>query len=299
MSIEGELRGALDVPAPPVKTTLDDVLRRGRRRVFAQRAGAVLGVVVVVAGVGFGAATLNAAGPTEPATPPSSLTTLPPRPLEEPLDWKRVDVPPQTPLHTFQPGNTAPPPDGRKILDLPFCDMSFRQEGLNMQVGIVELPQAFLDKAREGVRRDAGKAVGPLQAAARHYEFDVSDERGTGSIRITAGKFRTTPRVAADDGVWETGDCLPPYRHVLEDGSIVQVHSVHGYEPFQSLTQRMAIYRADGTLIQFELHNFGSPDMTPDPKQPRNLVRTGPGRETLPLTDRQFALLGATVAAGS
>ncbi|MDT7787900.1 MAG: hypothetical protein QOF58_6319, partial [Pseudonocardiales bacterium] len=59
MNIEEKLRGALDTPAPPPTTTLDHVLKRGRRRVFAQRAGAMLGVVAVVAGVGFGAATLN------------------------------------------------------------------------------------------------------------------------------------------------------------------------------------------------------------------------------------------------
>lgn len=301
MTIEDELRGALDVAAPPAKTTLDDVLRRGRRRLFAQRAGAVLGVVAVVAGVGFGTAYVNSAGPSEPASPPPSLTEEPVPPSQT-LDWQRVDTPAQRAPQTFRPAATAPPPAGRKILDLTRCDIKFRTLPLTQHVGTVVLPPEFLGRVKAGLQRYAhNTTIGDVQSSANKpdYSFDVSDGGGTGSVRVAAGRFSGTPRAAADEGVWETGDCAPPYRHVLENGTIVQVHEVHGFEPFQSQVQQMTVYRADGVLIQFELRNFGSPDLRPNPKQPQFWERIGAGRETLPMNESQFAVLGLTVAEGA
>jgi len=301
MTIEDELRGALDVAAPPTRTTLDEVLRRGRRRVFAQRAGAALGVVIVVAGVGFSAAALNSAGPAGPATPPSSLTESRPTPTQA-FDWRRVDTPPQSAPQTFQPGSSAPPPSGWRNLELPRCDMKMWQVSLAKEVGTVALPPEFLGKVQEGLLRHAtGSKVSALKSETNHpsYRADVSDDQGTGSISVTAGRFNGTPRAAADAAVWETGDCDPPYREVLESGTIVQLHEVHAFEPFRSLVQRMVIYRADGLLIQLELGSFGSPDMRPDPKRPGEQERFGKGRETLPMTQQQFAMLGLTVAEGA
>ncbi|MDQ3790605.1 MAG: hypothetical protein M3422_25635, partial [Actinomycetota bacterium] len=55
------LRTLTDDPAPPVTTTVDQVLRRGKRRVFVQRAVAIAGVVAVVAAIGAATVLLRSA----------------------------------------------------------------------------------------------------------------------------------------------------------------------------------------------------------------------------------------------
>ncbi|MDX8144035.1 hypothetical protein SK854_18090 [Lentzea sp. BCCO 10_0061] len=296
MNIEDELRGALDVSAPPPTTTLDHVLKRGRRRVFAQRAGATLGMFAVVAGIGIGATTLNHAAPDlTPADQPNTGAAT----VEHPLGWPRVDTPPQIPYRTWSPASSAPPPAGRAVVDIPLCDMKAPQQLRSVELGAREVdPEtvaAWLDEARKVLPEVTIGAATP-DPTHTSYEADVSDSRGTGSLRITLARFTGTPLENANDALWETGDCQPAQRHVF-DNSVLQLHSVRPYEPFQTLVQVLRVYHKHNTLIQLELRNFGSPDMTPDPKQPGSLQRTGAGRATLPLTEEQFARLGPAVAA--
>lgn len=299
MTIEDELRGALDVAAPPARTTLDEVMKRGRRRVFAQRVGAVLGVVTVVAGVGFSAASLNSADPT-PATPPTSRTE--PAPSEQPLDWPRVNLPPQASPKVHTPDATAPPPPGRAILRLPVCERKQSKVPMVQDTGTVIFEPELLIKLQEALLRHRGNAkVGGLKSEFDdpiHYLADVSDERGTGSVIVFAGRYTGTPLAAADAGVWETGDCNPPYRRVLANGTIVQLHEVHIYGPFQLIAQRMVVYRPDGLMLKFELRNFGTPDLRRSASR-AEWEFVGTSRETLPMTQQQFAALGLTVAEGA
>ncbi|MFD5824055.1 hypothetical protein [Lentzea sp. NPDC060358] len=295
MNIEDELRGALDVSAPPPTTTLDVVLKRGRRRVLAQRAGAVLGVFAVVAGIGVGATTLNHAAPPTPADAPD----YGPATVEHALGWPRVDTPPRVPYRTWSPAASAAPPAGRPVVDIPLCDItpSLRPENLDLGAVVFE-PEpvaAWLDQARKALPEVTIGAATPNRYHTA-YEADVSDSRGTGSIRITAGRFAGDPRVAADAALWETGDCRPAQRLELA-GSVVQLHGVRPFEPFQSLVQALRVYRSDNTLLQVELRNFGSPDyVADDPKNPGAPRRTGQGRPTLPLSDEQFSRLGPVFA---
>lgn len=294
MNIEDELRGALDVSAPPPTTTLDHVLKRGRRRVFAQRAGAALGVFAVVAGIGFSAATLNSAAPQTPADAPNEG----PATVEHALGWPRVDAPPQIPYRTWEPASTAPPPAGRAVVDIPLCNMKPPQQPRLVDLGArqfdPETVAAWLDQARKVLPEVTIGAATP-DPTHTSYEADVSDSRGTGSIRITLARFTGTPLENANDALWETGDCEPAQRLVL-NGSVVQLHGVRPYEPFQSLVQVLRVYHYDNTLIQLELRNFGSPDHVADPQSPGARKRTGAGRSTLPLSDEQFARLGPAIA---
>jgi hypothetical protein len=296
MNLEDELRGALNVAAPPPTTTLDVVLQRGRRRVFAQRAGAVLGVVAVVAGIGFGAATLNQAAPREPA---DRLDPGPATVVHE-LGWPRVSTPPQKPYDTWRPASSAPPPAGRAVAEVPMCDMKPSTRQRVVQLGQQSVSPAFVSAFLVRVREELpGMTIGDPEsnASGTNYEFDVSDAGGTGSIRLSAGKFTGTPLEHADDALWETGDCEPARRLHSGDGSIMQLHSVRPYEPFQSLIQVLAVYRKDGLHVQLELRNFGSPDVRSNPNQPGVSQRIGAGRPTLPLSEEQFARLGPAVAA--
>jgi hypothetical protein len=296
MNIEEKLRGALDAPAPPPTTTLDVVLKRGRRRVFAQRAGAMLGVAAVVVGIGIGAGALNHAAPAHtPADQPNEEPSV----VEHALGWPRVNTPAQQPYGTWTPASTAPPPPGSPILTLPRCDMQPRKLQESISIGSEELPAEFIDKWIGTVRQQLpGVQVGTLSPRIGHptYEVDLTDQGGTGSVSLSAGRF-TGPAVQyADDSLWFTGDCEPPYRQVLPDGTIVQLHGMHVFEPFQTLEQVMTVFRPDGRAFRLVQHNYGSKDMRPDPKQAGVWERIGAGRPNLPLSEEQFARLGPAIA---
>ncbi|GGN00364.1 hypothetical protein GCM10011609_43390 [Lentzea pudingi] len=298
MNIEDELRGALDVAAPPPTTTLDVVMRRGRRRVFAQRAGAVLGVVAVVAGIGFGATTLNQAAPTpQQADRPDAG----PATVEHAVGWPRVNTPPQTPYGTYTPAATAPPPAGRPILSMPQCNIGDRKRAMKVPTGAVKPNDEFVQKWVGTVRQQLPEVrVSDLlprleRSPWKESGVDLTDAGGTGSVWLTLGRFAGTPLEYADDNLWTSGDCEPPYRTTLPDGTIIQLHSVRAAEPFQTLLQVMEVFRPDGLLLHLQLANYGSKDMRPA-AQEGYWERSGPGRANLPLSEEQFSRLGPAIA---
>ncbi|MFJ8960085.1 hypothetical protein ACIRG5_11925 [Lentzea sp. NPDC102401] len=290
MNIEDELRGALDVSAPPPTTTLDHVLKRGRRRVFAQRAGAMFGVAVAVVGIGIGATTLNHAAPDRtPADQPNEA----PSTVEHTLGWPRVNTPTRAPYRTWSPAASG----GGAAIDIPLCTVKApsvpREPGLGAQPLARELVAKWRDQAEKLLpEMTIGEVTGfPSNVL---FEFHVSDSSGTGSIRIWAARFAGTPQASADDGLWETGDCEPARRLVQPDGSVAQLHEVRPHESIQALTQTLAVYREDGLLIQIEQRNYTSASVTA--RTPANPDVTG--RPTLPLTDEQFSRLGPIIAEG-
>lgn len=290
MNIEEELRGALDVSAPPPTTTLDHVLKRGRRRVFAQRAGAMFGVAVVVVGIGIGATTLNHAAPDR--SPADRLNETPVT-VERTLDWPRVNTPARTPYGTWTPAANATPSAGRPLAPIPLCNATDVKNGFGLSAE--PLSAKSVDSWIDLVRRTLPEVtISPGNSSEYAIEFDVTDSGGTGGIRILAGRPTGTPQGNADDGLW-AGDCEPARRLSRADGTIMQLHSVRPVEPFLTLKQVLQVYRKDGLYVQLELLNFGSPDMAPAPDQP-GWVRTGPGRANLPLTEEQFARLGPAIA---
>jgi DNA-directed RNA polymerase specialized sigma24 family protein len=200
----------------------------------------------------------------------------------------------QQPYDTWKPASSAPPPPGRPVAEIPLCGTRSHQ-GLDAEQLSTEFVSRLLELVpRELPEKTIGNAPGNSPGTV---EFDVTDFQGTGSIRITGARFKGTPQSYADERLWETGDCEPARRLTAGDGTVMQLHSVRPFEPFQSLVQVLSVYRKDGLLVQLELRNFGSPDMTPGPEQPGSLRRTGAGRATLPLTEEQFARLGPAVAA--
>ncbi len=135
----------------------------------------------------------------------------------------------------------------------------------------------------------------PEKRDAWGYEVDVTDADGTGSIRFGVGDFTGTPLASADEQAFDVGNCVPPKRRVLTDGTVLQLYEVRPSEPFQSLTQVLRIFRPNGELYQVVVQNWGSRDFEPNPDQPQIPTRVGEGRPTLPLTEAQLAEIGLAI----
>jgi hypothetical protein len=132
----------------------------------------------------------------------------------------------------------------------------------------------------------------PEQREGWVYEFDVSDPDGTGSVRFEIGDYTGTPLAAADKQAFDVGNCEPPKRHVLADGTVLQLYETRVSEPFRSLTQTLRIFLSNGRMYQVVAQNWGSPDLRTNPDEPGSPIRVGRGRETLPLTEAQLAEIG-------
>ncbi|MFC3899198.1 hypothetical protein ACFOWZ_47700 [Lentzea rhizosphaerae] len=257
MNVEDELRGALDVSAPPATTTLDDVLRRGRRRLFARRAGAAFGAMAVVAVIGIGGAVWNQAGPSVP--------------LGNPGQWPRVSETAREPMHPNDPNRD--------------CGIQLPAVPLVRNFGGV----AFSAEQLRSWRKKAQAVISPVdidseivEDVLNTYDFDVVDERGTGSVRLSAGTFSGTPSEAADEAVWANGSCEPPRRAEARDGTVYQLYDLRWESPTK--TQTLHVYRPDGHVFRIVQSNRGR-------------AEPSRGRETLPLTVEQLVKLGPAVAA--
>jgi hypothetical protein len=173
--------------------------------------------------------------------------------------------------------------------------------------GILPAPAALQDALLAATRAAAPRArLGDLRERhlvpdrpekrdAWEYEVDVTDADGTGSIRLDVGDFTGTPLASADEQAFDVGNCVPPKRRVLTDGTVLQLYEVRPSEPFQSLTQVLRIFRPDGELYQVVVQNWGSRDFEPNPDQPQIPTRVGEGRPTLPLTEAQLAEIGLAI----
>jgi hypothetical protein len=264
MNIEDELRGALDVSVPPPTTTLDHVLKRGRRRVFAQRAGALLGVVVVVAGIGFGATTLNTAEPPSPADEPDHGPAV----FVHELGWPRVNLP------------------RRELADPANPELGCGISGQPSSVGRERLSD---DKMRgwrtrvQAVVPDASVDSSLVEDVVNVFEVGISDRDGAGSVRLATGSFGGGPLAAADEAVWATGSCEPPQRTTGPDGTVYQLYDVRPNVPYDGIVQTLYVFRPDGKAFRVEQLNSGANS-------------TGSTRPGLPLTQEQFASLGPAIA---
>lgn len=281
------LRKEIDGPAPAVRTQLSDIVPLGRRRRRIRHVGGVAAAVIALAGVGV---LLGVVGPKDTLLNEPALDgPTRPRPPAE-LDWDRAPLPAHTPYSTWSPGFTAPPPPGREIPAIPMCDMG----SLQTVFGHTEIPPELLQRLRRSVQRvartvEVSGVVADHNAGYHFYRMDVTDSGGVGSVAITATTFAGTPAQAADAQAFEVGNCLPPQRTVRPDGTILQIYSVRPSEPYASLQQTVRVYRPDGIQYSISTHNWGSPDVRPDPRQPSVPKRIGAGRGTLPLTERQLA----------
>jgi hypothetical protein len=314
------LRAELAQRTPPrPRGGLADAVARGRRRRRRQQVGAALAVVAAVAGVATAVVSAGAllSGGQDVAANGTSPTEAP---------WPRAGLPAHSPDTTWTPAPTAPPPAGWPTGPVPRCEIpdtadrdldSVRADQAALQqrawqamaavIGVPSVSRSTDPSVPESSGSSAAVSddatVGPLLETklsstrpntrdAFTYTADVSDAGGTGSVMFTFGRFTGDPLTAADDQAYDMGNCQPPKRHVLADGTVLQIYDVAPSEPFASLDQTLRIYLPDGQLHSLSVRNFGSPDFATNRDDPAHPHRVGAGRPTLPLTEAQLAELG-------
>lgn len=266
-----------DEPAPPVATSLDQVLRRGRRRVLARRVSAVAGVVAVVAAIG--ATTILLRGPEEPggdrvqvAATTSATPTVPATVWEtQPIDEETCKQNPQhnipgTPPETLLPQDVVEPAFTSAIVDV--VDPNLVPLGADWQ-------------------EHSPKAGGP-----RGYivaEIPVGDDYG--QLQLEAEVFPGTPTQMADASLHSYGDCKAPMRHTLVDGTVMQLFRADRREPEQP-TQHLQVFRPDGRMYIITAAGWSEQDYVPAAGGGHFIVG---GRGKLPVTERQLSEIAETM----
>ena len=297
---DDELRAAvlaeLDTAPPAAGGGLGEVVRRGRRRRRARHAGTALAVVALLTVTGA-AATALGGDPLPPAT------SAPP----DEVSWPHADLPWQTHIGVWEGPPPATPPTGDERIALhTLCEIpDVIHDRLNVYQATAEqrgrLEAALRAATAHAVDPDlpvpalGEKHLSPDRPEKREgwvYEVDINVPGGTGSLRFEIGDYTGTPLAAADAQAFDVGNCEPPQRHVLADGTVLQLYEMRPSEPFESVTQTLRIFLPNGRLYQVVTQSWGSPDFETNRDDPGSPIRVSKGRETLPLTAAQLAEIG-------
>ncbi len=217
-----------DEDAPPVTTTLDQVLRRGKRRVVMQRVSAVAGVVAVVAAIGVGAMLLR------PGDQGDTVRAADKDPVTLSLDgWELV--------------KPRAADGGCPVPDQPLA------EGDSQLLSEQVVQRAFFDAIKGGM------GAGPLMVSSNWQlnppeqntprgliVADVSMPAGSVRLQLEAGRFGGTPQGAAD--WWKVmGECEPPYRLVQADGTVLQLYPARDYRAELPM-QQVQVFQPTGRM---------------------------------------------------
>ncbi|TVT52805.1 hypothetical protein FNH05_12445 [Amycolatopsis rhizosphaerae] len=267
------LQTLLDEPAPPARTGLEDVVRRGRRRVLARRLGSAAAVIAVVAGVGMASTSLRATpGTVESASGGGSLQ-----------GWQTVDVPavvviPKGDLTLEEAAKVGPVCRSR-------AQTSVSIEGTTLPEQTVV--QAFLQAV-------AAAAPG-AKVVQTHLSWepptrgmlraDITGQKAAGGIDLMADRYRGTAQQAADADAHADGNCSSPQRRTLPNGVVLQLYSpqlLKGDLQVQSLR----VYGPNGRMYVLTMRAY----LTGGGK----VVRPDPG--AFPLSESQFAQVGVRLA---
>lgn len=281
MFTDDEARHALhalnDEPVPPVATSLDQVLRRGRRRVFLRRASAVAGVAVVVAAIGATTILLRGSedaggdrvqvAATTSATPTAPATVWEPQPVdEETCKQNPLNNVPGTPQGTLLPKN---------VVELAFTG------------AIVDVVSPDLIPLSADWQEHSQKADGPRG----YIVVEIPMGNGNGQLQLEATVFPGTPTQMADASLYTYGDCTAPMRHTLADGTVMQLFQADRRDPEQP-TQHLQVYRPDGRMYIVTAAGWGQQDYVPAAGGGHFIVG---GRGKLPVTEQQLSEIAETM----
>jgi hypothetical protein len=272
------LQALNDDPAPPAVTTLDEVLRRGRRRVFVQRACAVAGVVAVVAAIGVTAVLLR---PSEPSgVQVAESTTAPPAPTGPLPGWETMELDESTCKQNPLINVPGTPPDS--LLPEAIVTSAF--------TGAIETVRGPMAGAATTQWEDySQKANGP-----RGYVVaEVPMDNGNGQLQLEAQVYGGTPTAMADASLYAYGDCRPPARHTLPDGTVLQMFQRDDFHPEQPM-QHLQIYRPDGREYIITAAGWSEADMVP---VGGGAYTTRGGRGELPTTEVQLVEIATKLVA--
>jgi hypothetical protein len=197
------LRAIAEAPEPPSTTTAHQVIRLGRRRLRARRAGTVAGlaagVVTIVTGIVMGSSLLATPNGSDVAASPS----VQPPPLEL-SDWTKIEA------ENEECDFDADPPSGA---DLPLPTKDGAESAVVDAVASATGSQ-YESLVREWHEPDAnhpgsGRLTGVVPTEAGPALLDVFVSSFGGSAQ-DAGRLH----LAAES-------CFPHYRTVLDDGTVM------------------------------------------------------------------------------
>jgi hypothetical protein len=282
------IRAVADAPAPPATTTLDTVIRRGRRRTLVQRGATVAAVVGFVAAIGVGGVLLRSAtasqgvhpaGPSPTAEPPSThpLPSTPPPPGLLP-GWTWVDAPITSDGSPYCKGgtNTSAPPE------LPLPDQA------EVRTRFVSTVRGQTGTEPHLVRQDWDPRSPKTGAPRGYLEVNVDMGDGPGSVQLEVDTFGGAPGWAADADAATYGNCDRPMRKTLASGAVLQLYPPERSDP-KLPAQHLGIYLPGGRHYVITTAGYGESDKV-DLGDVGYTIEGGRGR--LPLTSSQLAGLG-------
>lgn len=268
-----------DDQAPPVTTTLDQVVRRGRRRLFVQRASAVAGVVAVVAAIGVGAILLRTGDDGDGVRVANQPTSAPTG--DHLPGWTPVPLPASTRRseNSCQQPYVELPPE----VDIPLAsEVHVRDAYVNAAEQVV---------GRVGLtNRHAWMTDSPRHGGPRGYlNLEVPMANGNGQLMLEAGRFGGTPEQVANASITVYGNCGEPLRHRLADGTVLQLYPLDDRDQ-QAPSQHLQIYRPNGLVYVITSAGWSDADLTP-PDTNGSQTLAG-GRGTVPVTEEQLVAIG-------
>lgn len=223
------LQTLTDGPAPLPTTTLGQVLRRGRRRVFVQRAGAVAGVMVVVAAIGAGALLVRQDDPGDSVRVGGTSRAATP---EWPDGWALVDT--RTADGACMRTEQQPTEGNAQLLSQPV-----------VQQAVLDAIRAVLGTGALMVSANWNLNPPDQDTPRGIIVVDVPMPGGTSMLQLDAGGFGGTPQHAAD--WWSTsGTCDRPYRRVEADGAVLQLYPASA-GPGMPI-QQAQVFQPDGRM---------------------------------------------------
>ena len=242
----GEALGALaGEPVPMATTTVDEVIRKGKRRLRVQRIATTGGAAVVVAVIAAGTLLLQRGTPqstvpvaSQPTAPSSSnaltgYTPVTPGPPDTDIQASTI-APPAT--------DTGPgPPPSSPILTTTTTRLPTSVTVTGGDCGAVflspasmpGLPQKTVDQSflhayytatrhnpvalRPGGRDIADKSTNVVQRV-------IAEERN-GELVLDLWEHSGTPQQAANSALGSAPECMSPRRKTLPDGTVMQLYA--------------------------------------------------------------------------
>lgn len=255
------LRALEDEPAPPMTTTLEQIVKRGRRRVFGQRLG-VLAVVVAVLAAGAGGALALWSPESEPEPEATQLTTTYPWP-DQLTGWSVI-----------QPGQCGAPserPAAKPIL------------------GREVVEPAFVAAVAAVTGAPANLALSSWDQETRGYvEVEIPVDKSWGSVHLEETRqLAQPPAAAAETDLGAYGLCTAAMRRTLDSGTVLQLYAPDARSPFAPV-QHLRAYLPSGLIYVVTSAGWSRAD------NKGGVVRTGRGR--LPLDTAQLADVAERIA---
>lgn len=262
---ERALLTLLDEPAPPPVVTLEQVLRKGQRRVRVRRFSIAAMVFVMVATVAGGGLWLRSVSASQSddllANDPMVKIELPPWP-ETLHGWSVVTQASCSPVK-IRPA-TGPIPSREAV------------------------EPVFLSAVAYSVSYEANPTVNMVKwgELSGFLATDIPMAGGAGSVQFAISHTETaTPVQLADADVNAYGTCAAPLRKVLESGTVMQLYAPDVRSPHAPI-QHVRTYLPNGLEYSVTSAGWSRQDVKTLAADTDPVVQSGRGR--LPLSSQQL-----------